>query len=198
MTDDRHSRNPGLSVTFGEQGDGASRILKPTLDGLYDSFNMPDSATDPIQLVRRFSARTTTARSWRSARRPGVRPRDERPAVHSAPVDVMGDGPAAFVRRFEPERDGAALRPFVHRWTRGADIIALLWVLHQMLERSGSLESFFLEGDDGRRRRTRGARQLLDAGRWRSTCKRAYGRVPARPGVATSSRAPRPAAAVSA
>jgi len=30
-------------------------LLKPTLDGLYDSFNMPDSATDPIQVVRRFS-----------------------------------------------------------------------------------------------------------------------------------------------
>ena len=28
--------------------------LKPALDGLYRSFNYPDSAIDPIQIVRRF------------------------------------------------------------------------------------------------------------------------------------------------
>jgi uncharacterized protein (TIGR02757 family) len=34
----------------------------------------------------------------------------------------------------------------VHRWIRGADIIALLWILRQMLEASGSIEAFFAEG----------------------------------------------------
>src|SRR6185503_21383194 len=29
--------------------------LKPALDQLYASFNYPDSATDPIQIVRRFT-----------------------------------------------------------------------------------------------------------------------------------------------
>ena len=28
--------------------------LKPALDLLYETFNYPDSATDPIQIVRRF------------------------------------------------------------------------------------------------------------------------------------------------
>ena len=28
--------------------------LKPALDRLYESFNYPDSATDPIQIVRRW------------------------------------------------------------------------------------------------------------------------------------------------
>ena len=36
----------------------------------------------------------------------------------------------------------------VHRWTRGADIVALLWILRQMLEQSGSIEGFFAEGYD--------------------------------------------------
>ena len=36
----------------------------------------------------------------------------------------------------------------VHRWTRGRDIVALLWLLRQMLDRSGSMERFFLEGYD--------------------------------------------------
>jgi hypothetical protein len=37
--------------------DGSLQIggLKPALDGLYDGFNVADSATDPIQIVRRYS-----------------------------------------------------------------------------------------------------------------------------------------------
>ena len=65
-----------------------------------------------------------------------------------AVLAVLGPRPAAFVRRFDPARDAAALRPFVHRWIRGADVIALLWVLKRMLAVSGSIERFFLEGDD--------------------------------------------------
>ena len=34
----------------------------------------------------------------------------------------------------------------VHRWTRGVDLVALLWILRQMLERSGSVEGFFVQG----------------------------------------------------
>ena len=53
-----------------------------------------------------------------------------------------------------------------------------------MFDRSGSIEGFFLEGlRPGARRRRTGARRLLDAGRWRSISRRAYGRVPQRPGV---------------
>ena len=36
----------------------------------------------------------------------------------------------------------------VHRWTRGVDIVALLWILRQMIDRSGSIEGFFREGYD--------------------------------------------------
>ena len=72
-------------------------------------------------------------------------------------LSVMGSAPAAFVRRFEPERDGVTLQPFVHRWTRGVDLIALLWILRRMLELTGSIEAFFLHGyrsdAEGHRRR---------------------------------------------
>ena len=158
-------------------------LLKPTLDGLYDTFNMPDSATDPIQIVRRFSRNDDReivafcAAGLAFGRVSSVLQSIERL------VDVMGDSPAAFVRRFEPARDGAPLRTFVHRWVRGADIIALLWVLHQILERSGSLESFFLEGDS----EGEDVRDGLDSFSSRALAldlRAAYGRVPARPGVA--------------
>jgi uncharacterized protein (TIGR02757 family) len=157
--------------------------LKPTLDALYASFNVADSATDPIQIVRRFE-----------------RPDDREVVAFCAAglafgrvgsvlqsierlLAVMGERPAEYVRRFEPGREAAAFQGLVHRWIQGADLLALVWVLKQMFDRSGSIEGFFLEGfepggadvgpalDDFSRR----ARAL--------DLRRAYGRVPERPGV---------------
>jgi uncharacterized protein (TIGR02757 family) len=59
---------------------------------------------------------------------------------------VMGSNPAGFVRGFESRRDGARLRPIVHRWIRGEHLIALFVVLRRMLESHGSIEAFFDEG----------------------------------------------------
>lgn len=157
-------------------------VLKPTLDGLYDSFNMADSATDPVQIVRRYARPEDQeivafcAAGLAFGRVSSVMQSIERVA------QVMGPDPAAFVRRFEPARDGVPLRDFVHRWTRGVDVIALLWVIRQMLDRSGSIEGFFLEGDTG----GEDIRDALDSFSARAMSldlRTAYGRVPARPGV---------------
>jgi uncharacterized protein (TIGR02757 family) len=58
----------------------------------------------------------------------------------------MGPEPGRFVRRFDPKRDGEALRPLVHRWIRGRDLIALLWTLRTLIDRHGSLERAFIAG----------------------------------------------------
>jgi hypothetical protein len=34
-------------------------------------------------------------------------------------MEVMGPSPAAFVRGFDPRRDGRSIKPLIHRWTRG-------------------------------------------------------------------------------
>src|SRR5688572_33461919 len=60
----------------------------------------------------------------------------------------MGPHPARFVRDFDPARERDRLAPLVHRWIRGRDLMALLLVLHRMLREPGSIEAFFLEGDD--------------------------------------------------
>jgi uncharacterized protein (TIGR02757 family) len=158
-------------------------LLKPTLDGLYDSFNMPDSATDPIQVVRRFSRNDDRevvafcAAGLAFGRVSSVLQSIERVLA------VIGPAPAAYIRRFDPRRDGPAFAGIVHRWTREADIVAMLWLLRQMLDRAGSVEGFFLEGYDA------GADDIADALDSFSTramaldLKAAYGRVPKRPGV---------------
>ena len=159
-----------------------SNRLKVTLDGLYDSFNMADSATDPIQIVRRFSRNDDREIvAFCAAALAFGRVTSVMQSVQRV-VDVMGDRPAAFIRRFSPARDARPLQDFVHRWTRGVDVVALLWVLHQMLERSGTIESFFLEGDDGGED-VRGALDSFSQRAMALDLSEAYGLVPARPGV---------------
>ena len=61
-------------------------------------------------------------------------------------LQVMGASPAAFVRNFDPSRDQECFKHLVHRWTNGADFAALVWILHQMIKPSGSIEAFFIRG----------------------------------------------------
>jgi uncharacterized protein (TIGR02757 family) len=157
--------------------------LKPALDGLYAGFNHPDSATDPIHIVRRFERDDDReivgfiAAALAFGRVSSVLQSIERVLA------VMGSAPAAYVRRFDARRHSPAFAGIVHRWTREADIVAMLWLLRQMIDRAGSVEGFFLEGYDA------GADDIADALDSFSTramaldLKAAYGRVPKRPGV---------------
>jgi uncharacterized protein (TIGR02757 family) len=99
-------------------------------------------------------------------------------------VGAMEPAPAAFVGRFEPAAHGNPFLSVVHRWTRGADLVALLWVLRQMLDRSGSVESFFLEGYDPQAPDVGHALESFSSRALQLDLRAAYGRVPDRPGVA--------------
>ena len=97
--------------------------LKPVLDQLYADFNHADSATDPIQIVRRFRRDDDReivgfiAAALAFGRVSSVLQSNERVLA------VMGPAPAAYVRRFDPSyRDafdkikaGAIGRPFLAR-----------------------------------------------------------------------------------
>jgi uncharacterized protein (TIGR02757 family) len=157
--------------------------LKPTLERLYADFNYPDSATDPIQIVRRFArsddreAVGFIASALAFGRVASVLQSIERVLA------IMGPNPAAYLRRFEPKHDGPAFSGFVHRWTKGRDLVALAWLVRQMFDRSGSIEGFLAEGHDpsapdvGPALESFSKRALaLDLGA-------AYGRVPRTPGV---------------
>jgi uncharacterized protein (TIGR02757 family) len=157
--------------------------LKPELDRLYAGFNHPDSATDPIHIVRRFTRNDDReivgfiAAALAFGRVSSVLQSIERVLA------VIGAAPAAYVRGFDPRRHGPAFAGIVHRWTREADIVAMLWLMRQMLDRAESIEGFFLEGYD------EGADDIADALDSFSTramaldLEAAYGRVPKRPGV---------------
>ncbi|HMJ83672.1 MAG TPA: DUF2400 family protein, partial [Vicinamibacterales bacterium] len=118
--------------------------LRSVLERLYADFNYPDSATDPIQIVRRYTRSDDrevvgfVAAALAFGRVTSVLQSIERVLA------VMGSRPAAYVQRFDPRRDAAAFDGIVHRWTRERDIVALVWVMHQMIASAGSIEAFFV------------------------------------------------------
>jgi uncharacterized protein (TIGR02757 family) len=158
--------------------------LKPELDSLYDSFNAPDSASDPVQFLRRYERLADReivaflASALAFGRVASVLASIERVLVAMAP------SPAAFVREFRPARHGAALQPLVHRWTRGSDLVALVLVLQRMLREAGTIEGFFVRGHDPASVDvTSGLESFTTRARAIDVSIAYGGRMPARPGV---------------
>ena len=122
--------------------------MKTSLQNLYESFNAPESAMDPIQIVRRYTR--VEDREIVAFVAAGVA--FGRVASVMASIEaiakVMGPSPAAFVRGFDRKRDGAALKSFVHRWVKGPEVIGLFVTLRKMLDEFGSLEACFAAGYD--------------------------------------------------
>jgi uncharacterized protein (TIGR02757 family) len=114
------------------------------LDAQYDDFNRSDSATDPVQLVRRYiDPRDVEIAGFCAAALAFGRVASVIQSIERL-FAILGPSPHTFVRRFEPSRH-PELRPLVHRWVGGRDLAALLLILRRMIEDAGSLEGFFLE-----------------------------------------------------
>ena len=157
--------------------------LSNALDRLYAAFNHPESAFDPIQIVRRYERLADrevvafVASGLAFGRVASV------VASVEAVCRVLGPAPAAFVRQFDPRRDAEPLRPLVHRWTRGADLVALLWVIRSILDAHGSIERCFASGNDPAAADVGPAIEAFAALARSVDLRPAYGRVPRPPGV---------------
>jgi len=163
------------------------------LEGLYKTFDHVTSATDPVHIVRRYTA--PDDREIVGFCAAGLAFGRVASVLHSIEslLEVMGPRPAAFVRGFDPERHGARLAPLVHRWIRGRDLVALLLILRRMLRESGSIEAFFLEGDDPAESHIGPALDAFSTRALATDLREAYGRrVPKQRGV--SYFFPRPSA----
>jgi uncharacterized protein (TIGR02757 family) len=124
----------------------ATRPIGPVLNRLYADFNLRHSAEDPVWRVHRFErADDREVVAFLAAAVAFGRVQSVINTIEAL-LAVMGPSPAAFVRDFDPARDRDAFKPLVHRWTNHADFAALVWVLHQLMARSGSIENFFVEG----------------------------------------------------
>lgn len=157
--------------------------MRDALERLYSAFNAPDAALDPVQIVRRYGRLDDRevvafiAAGLAFGRVASVM------ASIEAMCEVLGEHPAEAARAFDPAKDRARFDRLGHRWTRGRDQAALIWVLGRLLQTYGSIERAFGEGLDA------GAPDVGPALEAFSTHARAvdltpvYGRVPRRPGV---------------
>jgi uncharacterized protein (TIGR02757 family) len=151
---------------------------------LYAAFDYPESALDPIQIVRRYPRLDDreivafVASALAFGRVASVM------ASVTAVCRVLGPEPARFVREFEPRRDGVPLETIVHRWTRGHDFVALVWVLKELVRAHGSLEGAFAPGVETGARDVGPAIERFTSLARDVDLRLAYGpRVPKAPGV---------------
>jgi uncharacterized protein (TIGR02757 family) len=157
--------------------------LREPFDRLYRSFDHLHSASDPVHIVRRYSAPDDReVVGFCAAGLAFGRVASVLQSIESL-MAVMGPRPAAFVRDFDPATHGVRLAPLVHRWVRGRDLSALMLILQRMLRESGSIERFFMAGDDSASPDIGPALEAFSTRALATDVRPAYGRVPKRPGV---------------
>jgi len=122
-------------------------LLEP-LEALYREYGCSGVVEDPVECVRTYpDPADREIAGFIAAGLAFGRVASITASVRAA-LAPMGASPAAFVRRFECPRDAGPFLPFVHRWVRGCDLVALFVILRHMLDTAGSVEQFFLDGDD--------------------------------------------------
>ncbi len=157
--------------------------LGSALEGLFCRFTRATAADDPVHLVRRYADAADRevvafcAASLAFGRVAGILRSLDRL------LSVMAPSPAAFVRRFDPAHDGAALDPIVHRWTRGRDLAALMLALRAMLESSPTIERFFSAGHRPGAPDVGDALESFSTRALETDFRPAYGGAPRDPGV---------------
>jgi uncharacterized protein (TIGR02757 family) len=158
-------------------------LLKTRFDDLYRTFDHVNSATDPIHIVRRYE--TPEDREVVGFCAAGLAFGRVASVINSieALLKVVGPRPAAFVRAFDPHTDGQRLAPIVHRWIRGKDLVALMLILQRMLRESGSIEQFFMSGDDPTTPDVSKALDSFSTRALETDLRAAYTRMPKRAGV---------------
>jgi uncharacterized protein (TIGR02757 family) len=157
--------------------------MRASLERLYSDYNREDSASDPVHRVRPFpDASDREVAGFCAAALAFGRVASVLNSIDTL-FRILGPHPAAFVRTFDPTAPHPELKAMVHRWTRGEDLAALLWVLRQMLERAGSIERFFTEGLDRDAEDVGAALDRFSTRAMAIDIRPAYGRRPKRPGV---------------
>ena len=165
------------------RGFAGSAVLEPRLDDLYRTFDHVDAASDPVHIVRRYTAPDDReVVGFCAAALAFGRVASVLQSIESL-LAVMGPRPAAFVRSFDPARHRAPIDPLVHRWIRGRDLVALLLILQRMLRESGTIERFFVAGDDPAAPDIAPALEAFSTRALETDLRPAYGRVPKRAGA---------------
>ncbi len=128
------------------KGTRAQALLKRRLENLYRTYDRGFLESDPLLFVHRYSSDEDRevvgliASSLAYGRVAGIKKSVEKVLA------ILGDEPARFVGTFRPRTGGQLFDGFRHRFNVGNDISCLLYFARQMMEKSGSIGNFFMEG----------------------------------------------------
>ncbi len=160
-----------------------SNHFQNRLEDLYRTFDHVGAASDPVHIVRRYAAPDDReVVGFCAAALAFGRVASVLNSIESL-LAIMGPRPAAFVRSFDPAIHRTAIDPLVHRWIRGRDLVALVLILQRMLREAGTIERFFISGDDPAAPDIGPALDAFSLRALQTDVTPAYGRVPKRPGV---------------
>ena len=121
-------------------------IIKDILEGLYKKYNHYEQIKpDPLQFIYHYNnpADMEIAGFLAAALAYGRVQQIEKSLTKL--LGFMGSHPSSFVSAFN-SRNRASIRKFKHRFNTGDDISDLLMLLKNVLNKYGSIESFFLQG----------------------------------------------------
>ncbi|MBF0565962.1 MAG: TIGR02757 family protein [Nitrospirae bacterium] len=148
--------NEGKNEDGNEQNDGGDNTiqrikdLKTLLDGFYADYDFSlRIPNDPIEFPHRYcdpqdvETAAFIAASFAYGKVTLFKP------VIDGILGAMGLHPAAFLHKFDVERDGALFDGLSYRFNKSDDIKAFLLTLHAVLAEKGSLKSAFVGHFDG-------------------------------------------------
>jgi len=118
-------------------------LLKNKLDLLYLQFNRDFLFSDPVAFVHRYSdPKDQEVAAWiASALSYGSVPQIQRSLT--VVFSNLSESPYAFLRDLSLFSLSDNFRTFRHRFTTGADLVVLLYLIHSVIEHFGSVGSFF-------------------------------------------------------
>lgn len=120
--------------------------LKSYLENLYQQYNHLFLSEDPLEFAHQFqNPRDQEIVGLLSSCLAYGNVKQIRASVQKV-VAVLGEKPYDYVMAFDPEKQEEGLDGFAHRFTKGRDIVCLIYLLQQILARHPSLEDYFLKG----------------------------------------------------
>lgn len=119
--------------------------LQSFLDRLYREYHRPDYlCSDPLEFPHQYRAEADQeiVAFLAACLAYGSVQVIRKSLVHI--LGIMNGHPYDFVYNFSPGRHNRLVEGFKHRFNTGRDVACLIFLLHQVLHRSGSIKQFFL------------------------------------------------------
>lgn len=121
--------------------------LKRILEARYREYNRSAlREEDPVFFVHRYSKKEDAEIAGLIASSLAY---GRIPSIKRSILNVLasvGSSPSGFLSSFHPGEWERSFGGFKHRFNDGEDIANLIFFMKQMIERSGSIENFFMEG----------------------------------------------------